>query len=222
MRSVATKQGVSPEESTRYGIGRCKPRCIQPCANIKMFTFVLSAFVFVTITMWVYRVGMLSTLEKRFRLSTSESSFTFSSFEIGHICTVVFTSYIGANTNKPRVIAFGGILCALSGLLFALPHVLYGSGRGPSSATYLGVPNSTAHAQLCTDANVTADESSCDENVEIDIDRSNNAAYIMLVLSAGLLGSALSPMVTLGMTYIYDNVDKDQAPIYFGKYNNLL
>lgn len=172
-------------------------------------------------------MGVLSTLEKRFRMSSSESSFTVSAFEIGHLSTVLFISYIGGKMNKPRVVAFGGILCALSGLLFPLPHVLYGSGRETLTLASGVVGNDTAHwlanAPLCTEARLSGsgNESSCDENVEMDAEHANNGAYVILILSSVILGVSLVPMNTLGVTYIYDNVEKEKAPMYFGKYIHL-
>jgi len=209
------------------GIGRFKPRCLQRCANVKLYTFFLAALIFVINTMWVYRMGVLSTLEKRFRMSSSESSFTVSSFEIGHLSTVLFISYIGGKMNKPRVVAFGGILCAISGLLFPLPHVLYGSGREVSPLASRGTGNETAHwladAPLCTEAMLagSGNGSSCDANVEMDAVHANNGAYVILILSSVILGVSLVPMNTLGVTYIYDNVEKEKAPLYFGKYIHL-
>ena len=129
--------------------------------------------------------------------------------------------------NKPRVVAFGGILCALSGLLFPLPHVLYGSGRETLPLASGVVGNDTAHwlakAPLCTEARLSGsgNESSCDENVEMDAEHANNGAYVILILSSVILGVSLVPMNTLGVTYIYDNVEKEKAPMYFGKYIHL-
>ena len=129
--------------------------------------------------------------------------------------------------NKPRVVAFGGILCAISGLLFPLPHVLYGSGREVSPLASRGTGNETAHwladAPLCTEAMLagSGNGSSCDANVEMDAVHANNGAYVILILSSVILGVSLVPMNTLGVTYIYDNVEKEKAPLYFGKYIHL-
>ena len=43
-----------------------------------------------------------------------------------------------------------------------------------------------------------------------------DGAYVILVVSSVLLGVALVPMLTVGVTFIDDNVESEKFPVYYG------
>uniref|UniRef100_A0A8C4RZD2 Major facilitator superfamily (MFS) profile domain-containing protein n=1 Tax=Erpetoichthys calabaricus TaxID=27687 RepID=A0A8C4RZD2_ERPCA len=65
---------------------------------------------------------MLSTLEKRFSLRTTELGLIASGFEIGNLLVILLVSYFGGKGHRPRLIGCGGIIMALGSLLCALPE----------------------------------------------------------------------------------------------------
>lgn len=61
-----------------------------------------------------YMVGVLTSLERRFELSSSKSGFLLSMYDIGNTLATVFVGYCGAKRHKPRWTAVGAILSALA------------------------------------------------------------------------------------------------------------
>jgi len=65
---------------------------------------------------------VISTIERRFELSSKQSGFVASGYDIASVLCLVPVSYIGGRGHKPRWIAAGVLLLSLGSFLFALPH----------------------------------------------------------------------------------------------------
>ena len=68
----------------------------------------------------------VSVLERRFRLTSSQSAFINVGFDIGFCVVGGFVSYFGAKSHRPRFAAVGAFTFGLGSLIYALPHFISG------------------------------------------------------------------------------------------------
>ena len=131
----------------------------------------------------------------------------FSSFQVGMIAstfditvlvTVLFISYFGGNSHKPRWLGAGVFIQGLGSLVFAMPQFITGEydvGR---------------HANLsfeeCRDVN----------DFSPDCTEQSNNVYPVFILANILIGIGASPLFTVGTSYIDDIIHPKRAPIWLG------
>lgn len=65
----------------------------------------------------------LTTLERQYKLPSSQSALIVSSTDIGAVLFVLVVSYLGAKGNRPKWIATGSFLMAVGSFIFTIPHV---------------------------------------------------------------------------------------------------
>lgn len=74
--------------------------------------------------------SVITTIEKRFDISSRMSGAIVSTFELGNLATIIFVSYFGTHRHIPRWIATGIVVTAIGSLIFSVPHFM--SLSGPS------------------------------------------------------------------------------------------
>lgn len=68
--------------------------------------------------------SVITTIEKRFDISSQMSGAIVSTFELGNLLTIIFVSYFGTHRHIPRWIGTGIVVTAIGSLIFAVPHFM--------------------------------------------------------------------------------------------------
>ena len=140
---------------------------------------------------------MLSSLETRYKFSSVQLGMIISTFDITVLVTVVFISYFGGNSHKPRWLGAGMFVLGLGTLLFASPQFIAGEYDVGKTANL--------SFEECRDVN----------DFSPDCERPSNV-YFVFILGSILIGIGSTPLFTIGTSYIDDIIHPKRVPIWLG------
>ncbi|GMR33869.1 hypothetical protein PMAYCL1PPCAC_04064, partial [Pristionchus mayeri] len=158
-----------------------------------------------------YVVGMLTTLEKRFGISSSPSGALLSIYDVGHTVAILAVGWFGEKAHQPRITGIGVLLSALSMFLLALPALCFGT-----------VPDDEFHEEKYKLLYI--EDSKCDstrfitDNGDCRREKTEHTTALVLLSVGQLLAGIFSaPFNTLAYVFIDNNIeDRRRSPFILG------
>ena len=93
------------------------------------FGLCFTLFTLFQVTVGLYIAGVLTTLEKQYRITTSVAGLVLSTSDFASLVSIALVSYIGEKWHRPRIVGVLGIITALGGILSGIPHFIYPTYR---------------------------------------------------------------------------------------------
>ncbi|KAG7224230.1 hypothetical protein INR49_000473 [Caranx melampygus] len=179
------------------GWGALRPKAIQVFNTPRWVLFFLCVASFLQgmiINGFINTV--VTSIERRFDLRSYQAGLIASSYDIAACVCLAFVSYFGGTGHKPRWLGWGVLIMALGSLVFALPHFT-------TPPYQVSLPEQTG---MCS-ANRT---SPCQDKKGGGL----SSYRFVFMLGQFLHGVGATPLYTLGVTYLDENVKTNYAPVY--------
>ncbi|CAG2170748.1 unnamed protein product, partial [Oppiella nova] len=204
-------QDIDDEDPTltSCGIGSWRPQWLQVFASPIYFTMNFAIVGVVQAMTGSFLVASISTLEKRYAFDSKISGYIFIADNFVQMLVSPIIGYLSNRFNRPRMIATGELILALSCFINAMPYFIYGPGthllHDDNLLTKLAL-NETRYEMCPANQN--------------DIDCSGGkystvwGAVILLIIGSSARGLGYTAYSVIGMPYIDDSVQKTNSPLY--------
>uniref|UniRef100_A0A3Q1GZJ5 Solute carrier organic anion transporter family member n=1 Tax=Anabas testudineus TaxID=64144 RepID=A0A3Q1GZJ5_ANATE len=190
---------ISADSDEQCGWGALTPKVIQVFNTPRWVLFFLCVASFLQgmiINGFINTV--ITSIERRFDLRSYQAGLIASSYDIAACVCLAFVSYFGGTGHKPRWLGWGMLIMALGSLVFALPHFTTPPYQiSLSEQTGMCSGNRTS---LCQDKKAGG----------------LSSYRFVFMLGQFLHGMGATPLYTLGVTYLDENVKSSYAPVYIG------
>ena len=196
------------EDDYKCGFMGWKPKCMQIFANANAFVVLFSILGILQGAMFTYMIGIISTLEKRFAFETKVSGFILIADNLSAMVLGPIVGYLGSKYNRSILIGVGETVVALAALVNTIPYFLYGPGTHLLSTVVSGTNQTSYH--FCGDKE---DIEGCGTGSQSTM----LFPVIVLWLSSFFNGLGYTAFYTIGLTYVDDNIKKNNSAIYLSK-----
>ncbi|KFM00906.1 Solute carrier organic anion transporter family member 2B1, partial [Aptenodytes forsteri] len=159
-----------------------------------------------------YLKSSISTIERRYGLSSQTSGLLASFNEVGNTLLIVFISYFGSRVHRPRFIGCGAILVSLAGFLMSLPHFITGPYEYDQSVASM-FSNTT---DLCQPGVPGSQGNLSNAGCTPHAARENHEVLLVMFIAQALLGIGGVPIQPFGISYIDDFASERNSPLYLG------
>ncbi|XP_072175520.1 solute carrier organic anion transporter family member 4A1-like [Diadema setosum] len=209
---------MSTDDTSSCGWCGIRPAFLKPCSNITGYLAVVSL---TGLLHYLIPFGLifavLTTLEKRFHLSSTESGSIASAYQFSAMFFTVFIGYIAEKGHKPVWVGIGSLVLAAGAVVFSLPHFL----AEPYYVTPLN--QSEVNDSVCPSVySGQIDRCGTDNPTREDAEDGVRSYYWLFILAQIMLGFAGAPVFTLGVTYLDENLKPKNFGLYLGIYNAFL
>ncbi|ELU08003.1 hypothetical protein CAPTEDRAFT_187732 [Capitella teleta] len=190
-----------------------KKRC---CFGIVGFVINLGMLNVLLMTMNVYNMAVVRTLEKRFSLTSTQTGIVWSMNDVTHICLVLLAGYFGRSGHKPKIISATMAFAAVGTFLMMSPYFLFPLDIETETIANVTVAVTRVKEPLMCVGNSTQGDDKCfDENGDSIGQSVHPALYVFCVaqLLCGVGGCALG---ALGLSYIDENSPNNRVSLYIG------
>ncbi|XP_041465437.1 solute carrier organic anion transporter family member 4A1-like isoform X2 [Lytechinus variegatus] len=203
--SQVAEEAESEEEFLACGWFFLRPKCLQVFNNPKGYLFVLCFLgLLQNMTVLGYLPVVITTLERRFRLTSVQTGFIVIAYDISNLIVCAFVSYFGERGRKPVWVGLASMLYSVGSVIFALPHFLAGEYQ-------YGIMQDDVCPAL---SNVTSG-SSCGEMTSSS-DNSMLLYYWLFIIGQVLHGWGGSTLYTVGITYMDESLPSSTFGLYMG------
>jgi len=138
---------------TRYGYLGCRPACLQFLTGARWFLLFTCLAAFFQSMVVNGLVGVtISTLERRFGLSSSQTAWIASSYEIAGAPAVLIIGYLGSTLRRPVWIGGGLIMLGIGFFVYSIPHFAAPPYRYSESGDFSNVCVQTAFNSSTNDS----------------------------------------------------------------------
>ncbi|CAH1153796.1 unnamed protein product [Phaedon cochleariae] len=226
---------VDDDSDMECGLGPCAPNWMQKFASKQAFLLVFCIAWVLQGMYHTYFVSAITTIEKLFQIQSKITGIIMSATEIGQIGSSLLLTYYGGQGHRPKWIAWGMVLFAVSSFTCSLPHFIYGKQlinandftgitkepnvcRTPANITVLFQSGSDFSLPENFTAGISYDAQQCEERKATGNTVQPSSTNIVLsIFFVSLLGVGMgqTAVYTLGIPYIDDNVASKESPLYF-------
>jgi len=108
---------------TGFGCLRCRPACLQFLASARWFLLFMCLSTFFQSMVVNGLLGVtISTIERRFGLSSSQSAWIAVSYEIAGVPALLVVGYLGSTLRRPVWMGSGLIMLGIGFGVYSIPH----------------------------------------------------------------------------------------------------